>query len=83
MKDHLKEKQCLEYEIVSQIKEAKKREEISKSHLKEKSEYLNNLEAEFSQKQRRFEEEIVSLETQLKEEKRMKEVMKIHMMKKE
>jgi hypothetical protein len=73
----------LEAEIVAQRKEAEKREEILTSHLKERSEGLNNLEAEFSQKERRLEEEIVSLKTQLEEAKRKEEVMKIQMMKKE
>jgi hypothetical protein len=73
----------LEAEIVSQRKEAEKREEILTSHLKEISEDLNKLEAEFSQQERRLEEEIISLKTQLEEAKRMEEVMKIQMMKKE
>jgi hypothetical protein len=73
----------LEAEIVAQRKEAEKRENILTSHLKEISEDLNKLEAEFSQQERRLEEEIVSLKTQLEEAKRKEEVMKIQMMKKE
>jgi hypothetical protein len=53
------------------------------SHLKERSEDLNNLEAKFSQKERRLEEEIITLKTQLEEAKRTEEIMKIKMMKKE
>ena len=47
------------------------------SHLKEKYEDLNKIEEKFSQQERRFEEEIIFLKTQLKETKRMKELMKI------
>jgi chromosome segregation ATPase len=65
------------------VKEEEKREEILTSHLKEIYENLNKLEVEFSQQERIFEEEIISLKTQLEEAKRMKEVMKIQMMKKE
>jgi hypothetical protein len=69
--------------LKNQGKGREKREDILTSHLKEISEDLNKLEAEFSQQERRFEEEIISLKTQLEEAKRMKEVMKIQMMKKE
>jgi hypothetical protein len=41
----LEEKQCLEDEITSLRNKAKKREEILISHLKEKIEDLNKLEA--------------------------------------
>jgi len=44
-KDQLKEKWCLEAQIVSQIKEAEKREYILTIHLKERSKDLNKLEA--------------------------------------
>jgi cell division septum initiation protein DivIVA len=53
------------------------------SHLKERYEDLNKLEAEFSQQERRLEEEIISLKIQLEEGKRMEEVMQIQMIKKE
>jgi hypothetical protein len=43
----------------------------------------NNHEAEYSQQQRKLEEEIISLKIQFEEAKRTKEVMKNHMMKKE
>jgi hypothetical protein len=79
----LKEKNCLEVKVVSQRQEVKKREEILTSHLKEISEDLNKLEAEFGQQERRLEEEIITLKTQHEEEKRKEEVMKIKMMKKE
>jgi hypothetical protein len=38
-----------------------------RSHLKEISEDLNKLEAEFNQQERRIEEEIIALKTQLEE----------------
>jgi hypothetical protein len=82
LKNQLKEKQCLEAEIISLRKEVEKKEETSTSHLKEKYEDLNMLGAEFGQQERRLEEEIISLKTQLEEAKRMEEVMKIQMMKK-
>jgi hypothetical protein len=44
---------------------------------------LNKLESEFSQHERRLEEENVSLKTQLEEAKRKEELMKIQMIKKE
>jgi hypothetical protein len=53
------------------------------SHLKERSEDLNKLEKKLCQQERRLEEEIISLKTQLEEEKRMEEVIKIQMIKKE
>jgi hypothetical protein len=73
----------LEAEIVAQRKEVEKRENILTDHLKERSEDLNQLEAEFNQQEKWLEEEIISLKIQLEEAKRMKEVMKIQMMKKE
>jgi hypothetical protein len=54
------------------VKEVEKRENILTSHLKERYEDLNKLEAEFSQQERRLEEEIISLKTQLEEGKRTK-----------
>jgi septal ring factor EnvC (AmiA/AmiB activator) len=77
LKDQLKEKQCLEDEIVSQIKETEKREEILISHLKEILEDLNTLEVEFSQQEKKLEEQIITLKTQLEGAKRMEEVRKI------
>jgi hypothetical protein len=53
------------------------------SHIKERYEDSNNIEAEFIQRERRLEEEIISLETKLEEAERMKIVMKIQMMKRE
>jgi len=52
------------------------------SHLKERYEDSNKLEAKFNQQERRLVEEIVSLKTQLEEAKRKEEVKKIQMMKK-
>jgi hypothetical protein len=73
----------LKLKALSKRQEVNKREEILTSHLKERYEDLNKLEVEFFQQERRLEEEIVSLNTQLVEAKRKEEVMKIHMMKKE
>jgi chromosome segregation ATPase len=64
-KIQLEEKQFLEAEVVAQRNEAKKRENILTSHLKERFEDLKKIEAEFNQQERRLEEEIVSLKTQL------------------
>jgi len=77
LKNHLEEKKYLESKIISLRKEAKKREEIFTSDIKEISEDLNKPEAAFSQQERILEEEIISLKTQLEEEKITKEVMKI------
>jgi chromosome segregation ATPase len=52
-------------------------------HLKERTDELNQLEAAFDQEERRLEKEIITLKIQLEQAKRTKEVMKIHMMKKE
>jgi hypothetical protein len=73
----------LEAKIVAQKEEAEKREKILTDHLKERTEDLNHLEAEFSQQERKLEEEIITLKIQLEEAKRIEEVMKIQMMKKE
>jgi chromosome segregation ATPase len=77
------QKQCLEANIVAQKEEAEKRENILTDHLKEITDDLNQLEEEFGQKERRLEEEIITLKIQLEEQKRTKEVMKPHIMKKE
>jgi hypothetical protein len=50
--------------------EAEKRENILTDHLKERTEDLNQLEAEFGQEERRLEKEIISLKIQLEEAKR-------------
>jgi uncharacterized Zn finger protein len=47
------------------------------SHHKERFEVLNKLEAQFNQRERRLEDEIVSLDTRLEEAKRKEEVMKM------
>jgi hypothetical protein len=60
-------KEIIGSRIVAQIKEVEKRENILTSHLKEIYEDLNKLEVEFSQQERRLEEEIVSLKAQLEE----------------
>ena len=71
----------MEEEIVAQRKEAKKRENILTSHLKEIYEDLNKFEAKFIQWEIILEEEIVSLKIQLEEAKRKEEFMKIQIMK--
>jgi hypothetical protein len=60
----LEENQFLEAKIVAQRKEAEDRETILTSHLKERSEYLNKIEAEYSQQEGRLEEEIIFLKKQ-------------------
>jgi uncharacterized protein involved in exopolysaccharide biosynthesis len=82
-KRKLEENKFLEAEIVTKRKEEDKREDILTSHLKERYEDLNKLEAKFSQQEKRLKEEIVSLKTQLEEVKRKEEVTEIQMMKKE
>ena len=58
------------------------RENILIDHLKEITNDLNQLEAEFGQEQKVIEEEIITLKIQLEEEKRTEEVMKSQIMKK-
>jgi hypothetical protein len=48
----MEEKQGLEDEMVAQIKEAYKRDNILTNHLKEIFENLNQLEAKFSQQEK-------------------------------
>jgi hypothetical protein len=48
-------------------KEVEKRENILTDHLKERTEDLNQLEAEFGQEERRLEKKIISLKIQLEE----------------
>ena len=59
------------------------REKILIDHLKEITNNLNQLEVEFGQEEKGFEEEIITLKIQLEEEKRTEEVMKSQIMKKE
>jgi hypothetical protein len=70
------QKQCLEAKIAAQKEETEKREKILTYHLKERTEDLNQLEAEFSQQERKLEEEIITLKIQLEEAKKTEEVMK-------
>jgi hypothetical protein len=81
-KEHVNEEEevsCLKIKV----NEEEKREEILTSHLKEIYEGLRKHEVEFNQQEKGLEEEIISLKTQFEETKRMKELMKIQMMKKE
>jgi len=71
------QKQYLEIKMAAQKEEAKKREKILTDHLKERTNDLNQLEADFSQNERKLEDEIITLKIQLEEEKRTEEVMKI------
>jgi hypothetical protein len=51
------------------------REKILTDHLKERTNGLHQLEAEFGQEEKGLEEEIITLKIQLEEEKITKEVM--------
>jgi chromosome segregation ATPase len=73
----------LEASIATQKEEAKMREKILTDHLKEITNYLNQLEAEFGQEEKGLEEEIITLKIHLEEEKSTKEVIKSQIMKKE
>ena len=59
------------------------RENILTTNLKEITNDLNQLEAEFGQEEKGLEEEIITLKIHLEEAKRTKEVMKSQIMKKE
>jgi hypothetical protein len=63
------QKQYLEAKITTQKEEAEKREKILTDHLKERTNDLNHLEAEFSQQERKLEDEIITLKIQLEEAK--------------
>jgi hypothetical protein len=52
------------------------REKILTDHLKERTNDLNRLEAEFCQEEKGLEEEIITLKIHLEEEKKTEEVMK-------
>jgi hypothetical protein len=68
--------QCLETNIASQKEEAEMRETILTDHLKERTNDLNQLEAEFGKEEKGLEEEIITLKNQLEEAKRTEEVIK-------
>jgi hypothetical protein len=73
----------LETNIAAQKEEAEMREKILTDHLKEITNDLNQLEAEFGQEEKGLEEEIITLKIHLEEAKRTEEVMKSQIMKKE
>jgi hypothetical protein len=73
----------LETNIAAQKEEAEMREKILTDHLKERTNDLNQLEAEFGQEEKGLEEEIITLKIHLEEAKRTEEVMKSQIMKKE
>jgi hypothetical protein len=51
----------LETNIATQKEEAEMREKILTDHIKERTNDLNQLEAEFDQEEKRLEEEIITL----------------------
>jgi chromosome segregation ATPase len=73
----------LEANIEAQKEEAEIRKNILTDHLKERTNDLNQLEAEFGQEEKGLEEEIITLKIHLEEAKRTEEVMKSRIMKKE
>ena len=84
IEENLKDKkQYLEANIAAQKEEAEMREKILTDHLKERTNDLNQLEAQFGQEEKGLEEEIITLKIQLEEAKRTEEVMKSQIMKKE
>jgi chromosome segregation ATPase len=76
------QKKYLEANIEAQKEEAEMREKILTYHLKERTNDLNYLEAEFGQEEKGLEEEIITLKIQLEEAKRIEGVMKSQIMKK-
>jgi chromosome segregation ATPase len=77
------QKQYLETNIEAQKEEAEMREKILIDHLKEIINDLNKLEEKFGQEEKGIEEEIITLKIHLEEAKRLEEVMKSQIMKKE
>jgi hypothetical protein len=73
----------MEANIEAHTKEVEMREKILTNHLKERTNYLKQLEVEFGQEEKGLEEEIITLKIHLEEVKRKKEVMKSQIMKKE
>ena len=73
----------METKIAAQKEEEKMREKILTDHLKERTNDLNQLEAEFDQEEKGLEEEIITLKIHLEEAKRTEEFMKSQIMKKE
>ena len=62
----------MEAKIVSQKEGAEKREKILKDHLKEITNNVNQLEADFSQQQRKLEDGIITLNIQLEKKRKWK-----------
>ena len=73
----------METNIATQKEEAEMREKILTDQLKEGTNDLKQLEAEFDQEEKVLEEEIITLKIHLEEVKRTEEVMKSQIMKKE
>jgi chromosome segregation ATPase len=73
----------LEANIAAQKEEAEMRENILTDHLKEITNDINQLEAEFGQEEKGLEEYIITLKIQLEEAKIIEEFMKYQIMKKE
>jgi hypothetical protein len=72
----------LEANIETHKEEAERREIILIDHLKERTNDISQLEADFGQEEKGLEEEIITLKIQLEESKRTKKVMKSQIMKK-
>jgi hypothetical protein len=70
------QKKYLESNIEAQKEEVEMREKILTNHLKEITNNLNHLEAEFGQEEKGLEEEIITLTIHLEEVKRIEEFMK-------
>jgi BioD-like phosphotransacetylase family protein len=73
----------LEANIAALKEEEEMREKILTDHFKEINNDVNHLEAEFGQKEKGLEEEIITLKIHLEEAKRTEEVMKFQIMNKE
>ena len=64
------QKKCLEANIATHKEEEEMRENILTNNLKERTNDLNQLEAQFGQKEKGLEEEIITLKIKLEEVKR-------------
>jgi len=73
----------LESNIVAQKQDEEMRYNILTDHLKEITNDLNQLDSDFGQEENVLEEEIITLNIHLEEAKRIEEVMKSHILKKE
>jgi hypothetical protein len=84
IEENLKDqKNYLEAKVTTRNEESKKREMILTDHLKERTNNLNHLEVDFNHQEIKLEDEIITLKIQLEEAKRIEEVKRNQMMKKE